>query len=418
MSMDRIIEKKKWTAKKIASIIVLSIFFLFLVYLTFLRDKQSRLYVDKSQITIAVVTQDKFQEFIPIDGIVFPKTTVYIDAVQGGVVEDIYVEDGSLLEPGDPILKLKNASMELSYMDQETRMYDAINNLQNTQIALEQNKFYRQQEIVRINFEKEKAGTDFERKKQLFEEKVISLKEFEDAERDYNFTIKQKDIALRLQRLDSISAENQTRQIDVSVKRMYSNLEMLRQNLENMTIKAPVRGTLSSFNAEIGETKTAGARLGQIDLMEGFKMTANIDERYISRVNIGQEAEFDFAGNTYYLTVNKIYTDVTNGSFQVDLMFTDNEPEGIKRGQTLQLKLKFSSPSDAIIIKRGGFYQTTGGNWVYVVDRSGGYAYKRNISIGRQNTRYYEVLEGLQPGEEVVVSSYENFGNKDKLVFK
>lgn len=416
--MDRIIEKKKWTTKKIVTIVTIIIFCLFLVYLIFLRDKQSKLYVDKSQISISVVAKDKFQEFIPIDGVVVPKTTVYIDAVQGGVVEDIYVEDGSVLKEGDPILRLKNANMELSYMDQETRMYDAINNLQNTKIALEQNKFYRQQEIVRLNYEKEKAYKDFERKKQLYLEEVISEKEFEDAKRDFEYTIKQKDIAIRLQKLDSISAENQTRQIENSVKRMYGNLEMLRQNLENMTIKAPVEGVLSSFNAEIGETKSAGARLGQIDVMEGYKMTANIDERYISRVNIGQEAEFDFAGKTYQLSVSKIYTDVSNGAFQVDLMFKGKEPEGIKRGQTLQLRLKFSGIEDATIIKRGGFFQTTGGNWVYIVDESGDFAYKRDINIGRQNTRYYEVLDGLEPGEKVIVSSYENFGNKDKLIFK
>jgi len=416
--MDRIIEKKKWTSKRIISISLICVFAFFLIYLLFFRDKHSRLYIKKSQISIAVVQKDKFQEFIPIDGVVLPKITVYIDAVQGGVVENIFVEDGALLKEGDPILKLKNTNMELSYMDQETRMYDAINNLQNSKIALEQNKFYRQQDITRLNYEKETAKTDFNRKKQLYRENVISAKDFEDAERDYNYTIKQKDIAIRLQILDSISAENQSRQINNSIKRMHSNLRMLRENLDNMTIKAPVDGKLSSFSAEIGETKSAGIRLGQIDVMQGFKMRANIDERYITRVNIGQEAEFDFSGKTYLLNVSKIYTDVNNGAFQVDLTFVGNEPVGIKRGQTLQLRLKFSSPTDALIVKRGGFYQETGGNWIYIIDESGDYAYKRNINIGRQNTGFYEILDGLQAGESVIVSSYENFGAKDKLIFK
>jgi len=416
--MDRAIKKKKWTGKRIVSIILICIFCFFLIYLLFIRDNQSRLYVNKSQITIAVVQKDKFQEFIPIDGVVLPKITVYIDAVQGGIVEKIYVEDGALLEEGDPILKLKNTNMELSYMDQETRMYDAINNLQNSKIAIEQNKFYRQQEIVRLNYEKETAKTDFDRKKQLYKENVISTKEFEDAERDYKYTINQKNIAIRLQRLDSISAENQTKQINNSIKRMDSNLEMLRLNLENMIVKAPVSGKLSSYSAEIGETKSAGVRLGQIDVMQGFKMRANIDERYISRVNIGQEAEFDFSGKTYQLSVNKIFTDVSNGAFQVDLKFIGDEPLGIKRGQTLQLRLKFSSPTDALIVKRGGFFQETGGNWIYIIDESGDFAYKKSISIGRQNTRFYEVLDGLQAGDNVIVSPYENFGSKDKLIFK
>jgi HlyD family secretion protein len=418
MSMDRIIEKKKWTLKRVISITLIGIFVLFLVYLLFLRDKQSRLYIKKSQISIAEVLQDRFQEFIPVDGVVLPRITVYIDAVQGGVVEKKYVEDGAVLKEGDPILKLKNANMELSYMDQETRMYDAINNLQNTKISLEQNKFYRQQEIIRLNYEKEKAMKDFERKKQLYQEKVISDKEFEDAKRDFDYTIRQKNIALRLQRLDSISATNQTRQINSSIRRMESNLKLLNENLQNMTIRAPAEGRLSSFSAEIGETKNAGVRLGQIDVPEGFKLRANIDERYISRVNLGQEAEFDFSGKSYLLFVSKIYTDVTNGSFQVDLLFDGDEPEGIKRGQTLQLRLKFSGATDAVIVKRGGFFQETGGNWIYVLDESGEFAYKRDISIGRQNTGFYEVLDGLNPGEKVIVSSYETFGSKDKLIFK
>ncbi|MBM3434590.1 MAG: HlyD family efflux transporter periplasmic adaptor subunit [Bacteroidetes bacterium] len=418
MGMDRVIEKKKWTTKKILNIAGISVFALFLIYLLFIRDKRSKLYVDKAQITIATVSADKFQEFIPIDGVVLPRNTIYIDAVQGGFVEKVFVEDGAQLKKGDTILKLSNTNMELSQMETETRIYEAINNLENTKIGLEQNKFIRPREIVELQYSMDKTTLDFERKKQLFAEGVISKKEFEDAKRDYDFTIKQLQISLELKKLDSISAVSRSKNIDATIIRMRNNLGLLRTTIENLFIKAPIEGQLSSFSAEIGETKAAGEHLGQIDLPEGFKLRANIDERYVSRVYIGQEAEFDFAGQTYRLTIGKIFTDVTNGSFQVDLFFTGEEPGQIKRGQTLQVRLSFSSPADAIIVKRGGFFQETGGNWIYLVDPSGEYATKRKIRIGRQNTNFYEVMEGLEPGEQVVISSYDGFGGKEKLVLK
>ncbi len=418
MGMDRTIKKKKWTTKKILNIAAISIFVIFILYLLFFRDKRSKLYVDKSQITIATVLADKFQEFIPVDGVVFPKNTIYIDAVQGGFVEKVYVEDGAIVKKGDTIMKLSNANMELSLMEQETRIFEAVNNLQNTKIGLEQNKFYRQSEIVELQYQIDQTKRDFERKEQLYQEDVISDKEFEDAKRDYEFTLKQLNISIELKKLDSISAATRSIQIGKTMERMEKNLQMLRENLENLYIKAPTDGQLSSFSVEIGETKSAGEHLGQIDMKDGFKLKANIDERYISRVYIGQLAEFDFAGKTYNLSIGKIYTDVTNGSFQVDLYFEGEQPDQIKRGQTLQLRLSFSSATDAIIVKRGGFFQETGGNWIYIVDAAESFATKRKIRIGRQNTSYYEVMEGLEPGERVIISSYDSFGGKDKLVFR
>jgi HlyD family secretion protein len=416
--MDRIIEKKKWTLKKLLQLTALSVFIIFLLYLLFFRDRSSRLNIERSQVTTAKVVQDNFQEFIPVDGVVQPKTTIYIDAVLGGTVETKYIEDGAEVRQGDPILKLSNANMQLSYMDQETRMYDAINNLQNTRIALEQNKFIRQKEITNLLYQIDQVTSQFERVKKLYEDGVYTLKEFEDAKRDYDFSSKQLNISLELQRLDSISAEEQKKQISASVERMRANLSLLQSNMEKLTVKAPADGVLTSFNVEIGETRAAGERLGQIDIMDGYKMRANIDERYVSRVNPGQTAELDFAGKTYQLYVSKIFTGVTGGAFQVDLLFENEVPDNIKRGQTIQMRLQFSTPTEALILKRGGFFQQTGGNWIYVIDPSGKFAVKRSIKLGRQNTKFYEVLEGLEAGEEVIVSSYDNYGDKDKLVFK
>ena len=414
--MDRIIKKKRWTVKRILTIIFASAFGFFIIYLLFFRDKQSRLYVNKEQISVAEVKLGRFQEFIPTDGVVYPKTTIYIDAVQGGTVEQVFVEDGANLKKGDTILKLVNADMELRYMDQETRMYDAINNLQNSKVNLERSKFTRQLDIVNLMSQIDKVKIDFERKQQLYKEAYISDQEFEDARRGYNLTLKQLTISLELQRLDSISTVEQTRQINNSIKRMHNNLVLLNKNLQNLYIKSPAMGKLSSFSVEIGETKSAGEHLGQIDMMKnGFKLRANIDERYISTAYIGQTAEFDFAGKSYQLDIMKIYTDVTNGSFQVDLHFTGDEPKGLKRGQTVQLRLHFSSPREAVIIKRGGFFQETGGNWIFVVSADGTEAVRRSVRLGRRNTDFIEVLDGLEPGEQVITSPYTSYVGMDRL---
>ena len=417
--MDRIIKKKRWTIKKIVTIITIAAFSFLLIYLIFIRDNTSRLYVDRNQLTISTVIVDKFQEFIPIDGIVFPKTTFYIDAIQGGVVEAIYEEDGDLVKKGDTLIKLLNTAMELNYMEQETRMLAEINNLQNTKLSLEQNKFLRQKEIVQLQYSIDLAERDFERKVTLHKQKVIADKDFEDAEREFKFTRKQLEISLELQKLDSISRQAQKRDIETSLGRMLENMKLLRKNMENAYVKSPANGKLSSFNLEIGETKSIGEHLGQVDLLDGYRLEARIDERYVSRVFSGQEARLNYAGETYELYIDKIYTDVTNGSFKVDLFFVDNRiPSGIKRGQTVQVRLTFSGETDALIIKRGGFFQETGGSWIFVLDPSDDFAYKRPIKINRQNTGYYEVSEGLKEGEKVIVSTYDSFGNKDKLIFK
>ncbi len=417
--MDRIIEKKKWTVRKLVVIGLSAGFVLFVLYILIFGNRQSRLIVDPGQISIVEVKLDRFQEFIPVDAVVHPKTTFYIDAVQGGTVEQVFVSDGADLDFGDTILKLLNIDMELRYMDQETRMYDAINNLQNSKVNLERSKYARQLEIANLLAQIDRVEMDFSRKKKLHDDQLVSDEEFENAKRDYDLTLKQLEISLQLQRLDSVSMVEQTRQINNSITRMKNNLQLLNRNLGNLYIKAPIAGKLSSFIVEIGETKSPGQRLGQIDIMgEGFKLRANIDERYISTVTIGQEAEFDFAGATYQLQINKIYTNVTSGSFQVDLDFTGEQPSTLKRGQTVQMRLKFSGPSEAVVVRRGGFFQETGGNWIYLVDPSGEFAEKRPIRLGRQNVNYYEVMEGLEPGDKVIISSYNAFGKKERLVFR
>lgn len=417
--MDRIIEKKKWTPKKILMMAGIAAFAILMVYILFFRDKSSRLYVEKQRISIASAEKGKFQEFIPVDGVVQPKISIYLDAVFGGRVEEIFVRDGALVQKGEKILRLSNSTLEMDYMNRENHLYDVLNNLQNTKLNIEQNKFNLEQQIADLDYLLDKARTDFQRKEKLFSDRMISKEEYENASREYHHLLKKRDIAARTLRHDSLFTIAQMGQIRESIARMQNNLKMLKSNLENLVIKAPITGQLSAFHSEIGETKNAGENLAQIDVPEGFKLRARIDERYVSRTQIGQEAEFDFSGQTFHLQIGKIYSSVQGGAFEVDLFFNENKaPESLRRGQTIQLRLKFSGVADAITIPRGGFYQETGGNWIYVVHPSGEYATKRKIRIGRQNIHHYEVLEGLEPGEKVVVSSYDGFGSKDKLIFK
>ncbi|MDX9941294.1 MAG: HlyD family efflux transporter periplasmic adaptor subunit [Bacteroidales bacterium] len=416
--MDRVIEKKKWTPKKIATIAGATLFGLFIIYLLFFRDKSSRLYVEKDKLTIARVEQGRFQEFIPIDGVVQPLVTIYVDAVFGGRVEEIYIRDGAMVSEGEKILRLSNLSMEMQYIQQENHALEVLNNYQNTQLSLEQNKFALERQLADLDYQLDFARKDFNRKKQFYEENVISLEEYENAERDFNYALKRYDIALRTMRHDSLYTATQLKSIKESISRMQENIRMLNRNLDNLVIRAPISGQLSSFNSEVGETKNAGENLGQIDQTDGYKLRARIDERYVSRTHIGQNAEFEYGGKSYRLEISKIYSNITGGAFEVDLHFIDKAPEALRRGQTIQLRLQFSGVSEALIIPRGGFYQETGGNWIYVLDAAGNQAIKRNIRIGRQNIHHYEVVEGLLPGEEVIVSSYDGFGRKDRLIFR
>ncbi len=415
--MDRIIEKKKWTVKKLVTIAGVSAFALFVIYLLVFRDTSSRLYVDKDKMTIAGVEQGRFQEFIPVDGVVQPIVTIHLDAVLGGRVEEIYVRDGAHVEEGDKILRLSNAQVELSHMQQENTALEVLDRYQNTRLNLERNMFSLERQLADLEYRLDFAKKDYLRKKHFFEQGVISDEEYENAEREYRFALRNFDIGLRTMQHDSMYVSTQMAQINQYISRVEENISMLHQTIDQLIIRSPISGQLSSFNAERGETKSAGQNLGQIDVLDGFKLRARIDERYVNRTYIGQPASFDYGGQTYNLEISKIYSTITGGAFEVDLEF-NSAPPAIRRGQTLQLRLQFSGVADALIIPRGGFYQTTGGNWIYVLDASGSQAIKRPIRIGRQNIHHYEVLEGLEPGERVITSSYDSYGDKDRLIFR
>lgn len=418
MSMDRRIEKKKWPPRKIAMIAAGVLFFSFLLYSFIWGDSSSKLNVNTERITISTVAMGPFQEFIPVTGTVMPIKTIFLDAAEGGKVDTVFKEAGNFVKAGDKILRLANTSLLISISNQDALVVEQGNLLTNTKFNLERNRIQNRQRIIDLQYNIQRLKRQYDRNKQLFEKNLISEAEFEAIEDEYKYQVKLNGLTIESVRSDSLFQEIQVGQLEKSLERLEENLQIARRRLDELVIKAPVTGQLTSLNAEIGESKSQGQRLGQIDVLDGFKVVAAIDEHYLPRVEIGQTGEFDFAGQTYKLKTTKIYPEIRDGRFDVDMEFDGKEPDGIRRGQTVHIRLQFSGLTDQILLSLGGFYQKTGGQWVYVLDPSGDFATKRKIRLGRKNTQVFEVLEGLEPGEKVITSSYDNFGDIDKLILK
>ena len=383
-----------------------------------LSDSGSKLNVEADKITISTVAEGDFQEFIPVTGTILPRTTFYLDAILGGTVENKFVEEGAMLKKGDKILQLSNTNVQLSALQQETFTYQQINDARNTRLQIEQNSNALQNALVSANYSLINAGEIFERQKAMWEKKLISLQDYQQAENNYNLALEQRKLAYRNFAADSILKQAQLTQIAASIDRLQKNLEMIRENIDNLTVKAPISGQLTSLSAETGQSKSPGDQLGQIDALDGFKVRADIDEFYIARVTKALHATVEIDSKDYSLIVTKVYPQVTSGKFQVDMEFDGKVPDGIRRGQTLQIRLQLSERTKALLLPRGGFYQKTGGQWVFAVNASEDMAAKRTISLGRQNPDYFEVLSGLKSGDKVVTSSYDNFGDVDKLIIK
>lgn len=416
--MDRKIEKKKWPPKKIAIYAISTVVVFLFVYTLIFGDSSSKLNVQTERLTISTVSIGPFQEFIPVTGNVVPIKTVYLDAVEGGRVETKFIEEGALVSTGDEILKLDNTNLHLDIMYREAELYQQINNLRNTRLEMEKTRLSLKGQLVELEYEIAQQNRLFDRSKEMYNKNLISKQEFEQVRDRYYYLLESKKLTLESHKQDSVFREVQISQLEASVQRMQANLEIVKTKLENLIIKAPITGQLTSLDAEIGESKSPGERLGQIDVLDSFKVRVDVDEFYIARIEIGKTGSFDFAGKTYQVEIRKIYPEVQNGRFAVDMYFSEDVPQGIRRGQTLHIRLALGDLSEATLLARGGFYQKTGGQWVFVIDKSDNYAIKRDIKIGRQNPQYFEVLDGLKPGEKVITSSYETFGDNEKLVLK
>ncbi|TAE49836.1 MAG: HlyD family efflux transporter periplasmic adaptor subunit [Bacteroidetes bacterium] len=416
--MDRPVKKSRFNTRTLAAVGGGIAILLLIVAAFYSTSGGARLNVESERITVSDVRRGPFREFITINGVVLPVTTIYLDAVEGGRVEEIFVEDGAMLQKDQAILKLSNTDLELDLANRETAVFDLITNMQNTRNLSEQNSISQQYQLADVDNALTEAERVYLMNKELYDQKVVAEQPFRSSENLYKYQKRRKELAERTRIQDSISMNTQLKQMQQSLDRMQSALQLMRKKAGDLTVRAPVAGQLTSLDAEIGESKTRGERLGQLDVMSGFKVRADIDEHYIARIFVGLPGEFTFDGKSYALRVSKIYSQVNNGRFQVDLEFVSDVPQGIRRGQTLQVRLALSDETEAVLLPRGAFYQQTGGNWIFKVDASGNKAYRSEIQLGRQSPDFYEVLSGVEPGDRVVTSSYAGYEDKQELIIK
>lgn len=416
--MDRPIAKKKWTSKKIAGALLIASIGGFILYNFLDANGNSKLNVDAERLTISEVKQDNFREYVPINGVVLPLTTIYLDVLEGGRVDQKFVEDGAVMKKGDAILKLSNTDLELSLANEQTAVFNVLTQMQNTKNNAEQNSIMRQNNVADIDVALKEAERIYNINKKLYADSVIAKQEFISSENNYNYQLKRKKLSEEFIKQDASSMKLQVTQMNESYSRMQHTLGLMQQKVGDLIVRAPIDGQLTSLDAAYGQSINKGQRVGQIDVLDGFKVHAEIDEHYISRVFPDLQATYTLADTTYILKIKKVYTQISNGRFQVDLVFVNSLPAKIRRGQTLQIRLALGDETKALLVNKGGFYQQTGGNWAYKLSADGKKAYKVDMQVGRQNPDYYEILSGLKPGDKIITSSYETYGDKDELVIK
>lgn len=415
--MDRQLKKKFWNKQRIFLVGGGALLVLLILWGFIFADKRSKLNVEKDKITISEVSKGTFDEYIVVTGVVHPLKTIRLDAIEGGYVAYKFMEGGSMVKRGDSILRLENQRLTMEFVNRETEMYRLINELQNTRLSLKQDRFSMEKALSDLDYQLDQAKDVYERNAKLFKDKVIAEQDYVRTRLDYEKLKRNREIEIQSQRYQIDNSVTQIAQLEGTIARTQRNLQLMKENLNNLVVRAPVDGQLSSINVEVGTSIQAGENIGQIDDMNGFKLRAEVDEHYLTRVFTGLKANFEFNGANNEMTISKVYPEIKDGRFNVDMNFSSAAPEGIRRGQSSPIRLELGKSSSAILLPAGGFFSDTGGNWVYVVDKTGKRAVKRNISLGRKNPVFFEVLEGLQPGDQVITSSYENFGNKEVLEF-
>ena len=417
--VDRIIEKKKWNTKKVLTIAGIAALAILIAAAFYFTSGKSKLAVDTERITISEVSKGTFQELIPVNGVVMPITTIYLDAIEGGRVEEKYVEDGAVMKKGQPILRLSNTDLLMNMMSQQNVVYNTLTQVQINKNAAQQNTVSKLNQMADVESLFKEAERVYKLDKHLYEEKVIGSQEYKQAENNYNYYLQKKNLTQQILKQDSASRLQQEEQDKSSYKGSQEALNIMQQKVNDLIVRAPIDGQLTSLDTEIGQSKHQGKRLGQIDVLSGYKVRVDIDEHYITRIYVGLKGNFTLGSATYKLKIAKVYTQVTGGKFQVDMQFDGAVPKDIRRGQTLLIFLALSDEKQAIRLPRGGFFQKTGGNWIFKVSKDGKTAYRvDNIQLGSMNPDYYEVLQGLQPGDKVITSSYDNFGDMQELILK
>lgn len=418
--MDKVIEKKKGIAaaftKRAVPYWMGCVVVLFIVWLL-VRDNHSVLRVNPQTLSMGTVTQGQFNDYIRVTGQVLPMTTIQISPLEGGVVETIVAEEGSKVKKGDVILILNNESLDLQILNAEADLAEKENILRNTMISMEQQKLSLRQDMLQLGVEVRRLKRAYDSSKELYQEKLIAKEEWLKAEEDYLLAIDKLELVKNRSLQDSLYRTVQIEQMEESLQNMRRNMLMIRKRKDNLTIKAPIDGELGLLDVVLGQSISAGTKVGQINNLDSYKIEAQVDEHYIDRVSAGLQAQFERQDEKYNTIVRKVYPEVRDGKFKADFKFDGQQPENIRIGQTYYLSLQLGQPQEAVMIPRGTFYQKTGGRWIYVISEDGSQAIKREIRIGRQNPQYYEVLDGLNPGEKVIVSGYDSFGDNDVLKF-
>ncbi len=418
--MDKIIEPKKgWRkafTKKAAPYWGAAVVLLFIIYLI-ARPNEKTLRVDRDTITAGAVRKGEFNDYIRVNGQVKPMVTIQLSPLEGGIVKEILIEEGSSVKAGDPILVLGNDNLDLEILNSEAELAEKENILRNTMISMEQQKLSVRQDEMTLAMEVKRNKRAYEQQKALYEEKLIAKEEYLKAQEDYELSEQRYQLIKERSVQDSLYRSVEIKQMEESLANMRMNMTMIRGRKANLTVKAPIDGELGLLEAVLGQHIPAGTMIGQINSVGSYRIESKIDEHYIDRVIPGLAASFERQGETFAAQVRKVYPEVREGKFQADFKFTGEQPENIRTGQTYYLNLQLGQPEEAVIIPRGTFYQKTGGKWIYVLSEDGDKAVKREIRIGRQNPQFYEVLEGLVAGEQVITSSYDNFGDSDVIVF-
>ena len=418
--MDRPIEKKKGLALAFTSKALpywfggfMAIFIIWLIF----RDDSSTLRVNADTLTINEVSAGEFNDYIRVSGQVHPMTTIQLSPRESGIVEEIVIEEGTQVKAGDVIIRLSNDDLDMEILNSEANLAEKENALRNTMIQMEQEKMQLSLNILELETEVKRKGRTLESQKRLFNDGLIGKEEYLRSEEDYTLYCKKLEVTLARAEQDSIYRTVQIQQMEESLKNMKLNMQRIRNRKENLAVKAPIDGELGLLEVVLGQSIGSGAKIGQINALDCYKIEALIDEHYIDRVSAGLTATFERQNETYDAVIRKVYPEVRSGKFQADFKFSGEQPANIRTGQTYYLNLQLGQPESAVLIPRGTFYQKTGGKWIYVVSPDGGKAVKREIRIGRQNPQYYEVLEGLEPGEKVITSGYDNFGDNEVLIF-
>ena len=418
--MDKIIEKKTgWRVaftKKALPWWLGALLLAFIIYL-FVRPNNKTLRINRDTITVSEAVWGEFNDYIRISGRVQPMTTIQLSPQEGGIVQSILIEEGSTVHAGDPILILSNDNLDLQILNSEAELAEKENILRNTQIQMEQQKLDVRQNVLEYGTNVERLRRAYEQQKALYEDKLIAKEDYLKAEEDYKLALQKYELIRERSKQDSLYRGTQINRMEESLENMQLNMQMIRKRKSSLIVKAPIDGELGLLDVVLGQSIVSGTKIGQINSVGTYKVEAQIDEHYIDRVTAGLEATFERQGDTFSTVIRKVYPEVRDGKFKADFKFDGEQPDNIRAGQTYYLNLQLGQPEEAVIIPRGTFYQKTGGKWIYVVNKEGNKAVKREIRIGRQNPQYYEVLEGLEPGEKVITSGYDNYGDSDVLVF-